>query len=425
MNHPKLPVAKPDQASGEMSDLHKYGATNPHGVLHNTLVLDLTQALAGPYCTMLLGDMGADVIKIEPPRSGDQSRGWGPPFVDAQSTYFLAVNRNKRSLTLDLKTPEGRAILQRLIARADVLVHNMPRLSSQRETGIDSETVTALNRQLIYVAITGYGSSGPWAERPGYDMVAQAESGLMSITGEPDGEAMRFGIPLADMTTGIYAALGIVAALLAREHTGRGQVLDLSLLESHAAYLALPASALLNGGELPQRVGNAHPNIVPYQLFKTRDKYITVAVGTPRLWERFCQVLGIEDTIMRDKRFATNAMRLQHRAELIPLLQEILLQRDAETWLEALRAAQIPCGPINSVPEALTHPQLVERGFIVELEHPQLGVLKSLANPVHFSATPVTYRLPPPLLGEHADTILQELGYTKMEIAQLRADGVV
>jgi len=408
-----------------MSDLHKYGATNPHGVLHNTLVLDLTQALAGPYCTMLLGDMGADVIKIEPPRSGDQSRGWGPPFVDAQSTYFLAVNRNKRSLTLDLKTPEGRAILQRLIARADVLVHNMPRLSSQRETGIDSETVTALNRQLIYVAITGYGSSGPWAERPGYDMVAQAESGLMSITGEPDGEAMRFGIPLADMTTGIHAALGIVAALLAREHTGRGQVLDLSLLESHAAYLALPASALLNGGELPQRVGNAHPNIVPYQLFKTRDKYITVAVGTPRLWERFCQVLGIEDTIMRDKRFATNAMRLQHRAELIPLLQEILLQRDAETWLEALRAAQIPCGPINSVPEALTHPQLVERGFIVELEHPQLGVLKSLANPVHFSATPVTYRLPPPLLGEHADTILQELGYTKMEIAQLRADGVV
>ncbi|MGQ9785846.1 MAG: CaiB/BaiF CoA transferase family protein [Anaerolineae bacterium] len=408
-----------------MSSLHQQEATKSNGVLHHIRVLDLTQALAGPYCTMLLGDMGADVIKIEPPRFGDQSRGWGPPFVDSQSTYFLAVNRNKRSLTLNLKTSRGREILQRLIARADVLVHNMPRLSSQRETGIDIETVTTSNARLIYVAITGYGLSGPWAERPGYDMVAQAESGLMSITGEPNGEAMRFGIPLADMTTGIYAALGVVAALLAREHTGRGQVLDLSLLESHTAYLALPASALLNGGELPQRVGNAHPNIVPYQLFRARDKYITVAVGTQRLWERFCQVLGIEDTIMRDERFATNAARLQHRAELLPLLQEILLQQDAETWLEALRAAQIPCGPINSVPEALTHPQLVERGFIVELEHPQLGMLRSLANPVHFSATPVTYRLPPPLLGEHTETILQELDYTAPEIAQLRADGVI
>ncbi|PWH19187.1 MAG: formyl-CoA transferase [Ardenticatenia bacterium] len=408
-----------------MHNVYQQATAQSHRVLHNILVLDLTQALAGPYCTMLLGDMGADVIKIEPPRCGDQSRGWGPPFVDSQSTYFLAVNRNKRSLTLDLKTPEGREILRRLVARADVLVHNMPRLSSQRETGIDVETATTANPRLIYVAITGYGLSGPWAERPGYDMVAQAESGLMSITGEPEGEAMRFGIPLADMTTGIYAALGIVAALLAREHTGRGQVLDLSLLESHTAYLALPASALLNGGEPPRRVGNAHPSIVPYQLFKTRDKYITVAVGTQRLWERFCQVLGIEDTIMRDARFATNAARLQHRAELIPLLQEILLQRDAETWLEAFRAAQIPCGPINSVAEALAHPQLVERGFIVELEHPQLGVLKSLANPVHFSATPVTYRLPPPLLGEHTEAVLRDLGYTQSEIARFRADGVV
>lgn len=394
-------------------------------ILDDILIVDLSQALAGPYCTMLLGDMGAQVIKIEPPGSGDQSRGWGPPFVEGESTYFLAVNRNKKSLTLDLKSDEGREIMHRLIARADVFIHNMPRQSSQRKTGVDAETVLNLNPRLVYVSITGYGTSGPYAERPGYDLIAQGESGLMSITGEPGGEPMRYPVPLADMTTGIYAALGILGALLARQRTGRGQVLDLSLLESQSAWLGILAGAYLNAGEAPQRLGNSHPNIVPYQVFRARDKYMMVAVGTQRLWGRFCEVLGITGTLMNDPRFATNPDRLAHRQELVELLQNILSQKEADYWLEALREAQIPSGPINSVPETLAHPQILERGFIVELQHPLAGLVKSLGNPIRFSDTPVSYRLPPPALGEHNAAILGELGFTTGEISEFEAQGII
>jgi crotonobetainyl-CoA:carnitine CoA-transferase CaiB-like acyl-CoA transferase len=394
-------------------------------VLDDILVVDLTQALAGPYCTMLLGDMGAEVIKIEQPGTGDQSRGWGPPFVEGESTYFLSVNRNKKSLTLNLKSDEGRGVMHRLIARADVFIHNMPRQSSQRKTGVDAETLLPLNPRLIYVSITGYGTTGPYAERPGYDLIAQGESGLMSITGEPEGEPMRYPIPLADMTTGLYAALGVVGALLARQQTGRGQVLDLSLLESQSAWLAILASAYLNVGKAPQRLGNVHPNIVPYQVFRAKDKYIIVAVGTQRLWVRFCEVLGIADTVMDDPRFATNADRLAHREELVELLQNILSQKEGDHWLEAFRAAQIPSGPINSVPETMAHPQLLERGFIVELEHPLAGLVKSLGNPVCFSDTPVSYRRPPPTLGEHNAAILGELGFTPEEISMFAKQGII
>ncbi len=394
-------------------------------ILDDILIVDLTQALAGPYCTMLLGDMGADVIKIEQPGTGDQSRSWGPPFVRGESTYFLSVNRNKKSLTLNLKSDRGREILHRLIAQADVFIHNMPRQSSQRKTGVDAETLMSLNPRLIYVSISGYGTTGPYAERPGYDLIAQGESGLMSITGDPEGEPMRYPIPLADMTTGVYAALGVMGALLTRQRTGQGQRLDLSLLESQTAWLAILASAYLNAGKEPQRLGNIHPNIVPYQVFRAKDKYIIVAVGTQRLWERFCQAVGIADTVMNDPRFATNADRLAHRQELVELLQNILSQKEADYWLEALRQAQIPSGPINSVPEALTHPQLLERGFIVELEHPLAGLVKSLGNPIHFSHTPVSYRLPPPTLGEHNETILRDLGFTPEEIHHLSETGVI
>jgi len=394
-------------------------------ILDDILIVDLTQALAGPYCTMLLGDMGAEVIKIEQPGTGDQSRGWGPPFVRGESTYFLSVNRNKKSLTLNLKSDEGREILHRLIVRADVFIHNMPRQSSQRKTGVDAETLMRLNPRLIYVSISGYGTTGPYAERPGYDLIAQGESGLMSITGDPEGEPMRYPIPLADMTTGVYAALGVVGALLNRRRTGQGQVLDLSLLESQTAWLAILASAYLNAGKEPQRLGNLHPNIVPYQVFRAKDKYIIVAVGTQRLWERFCQAVGLADTVMNDPRFATNADRLAHRQELVELLQNILSEKEADYWLEALRQAQIPSGPINSVPEALTHPQLLERGFIVELEHPLAGLVKSLGNPIHFSHTPVSYRLPPPTLGEHNEPILRELGFTSEEIHHFSETGVI
>jgi crotonobetainyl-CoA:carnitine CoA-transferase CaiB-like acyl-CoA transferase len=394
-------------------------------ILDNISIIDLTQALAGPYCTMLLGDMGADVIKVEQPGSGDQSRGWGPPFVEGESTYFLAVNRNKKSLTLNLKSEAGQEIMLRLVQRADVFITNLPRQSSRRGTGVDSQTLLDLNPGLIYVSITGYGMTGPYAERPGYDLIAQGESGLMSITGEPEGQPVRYPIPLSDMTTGIYAAMGILGALLARQQTGRGQVLDLSLLESQSAWLGILASAYLNAGEAPRRLGNTHPNIVPYQVFQARDKYIIVAVGTPRLWTRFCEVLGISETVMNDPRFATNSDRLAHRNELIALVQEILAEREAEYWLEALREAHIPSGPINTVPETLAHPQLIERGFIVEQEHPLAGLVKSLANPIHFSETPAAYRLPPPALGEHKAEILEGLGYTSQEISQFLEKGIV
>jgi crotonobetainyl-CoA:carnitine CoA-transferase CaiB-like acyl-CoA transferase len=394
-------------------------------VLDDILVIDLTQALAGPYCTMLLGDMGAEVVKVEQPGNGDQSRGWGPPFVAGESTYFLSVNRNKQSLTLNLKSEAGRDIMRRLAARADVFIHNMPRQSSQRETGVDVTSLLALNPRLVHVSISGYGIGGPYAERPGYDLIAQGESGLMSLTGEPDGEPMRYPIPLADMTTGLYAALGILGALLARQRTGRGQALDVSLLESQSAWLGILAGAYLNAGELPQRLGNVHPNIVPYQVFRASDKYIIVAVGTQRLWARFCEALGVTDTLLNDPRFATNSDRLTHRAELIPLLQAILEQKEAAHWLEAFRAAQIPSGPINSVPEALSHPQIVERGFIVEMEHPLAGLVKSLGNPVRFGDTPVSFRRPPPTLGEHTAGILAGMGFTVEEIEEFKAQGVV
>ena len=394
-------------------------------VLDDTLIIDLTQALAGPYCTMLLGDMGAEIIKIEQPGGGDQSRGWGPPFVEGESTYFLSVNRNKKSLTLNLKSEEGQEVMRRLISRADVFITNLPRQSSRRKTGVDDETLLGLNPRLIYVSITGYGTSGPYAERPGYDLIAQSESGLMSVTGDLDGEPMRYPIPLADMTTGVYAALGVMGALLARERTGRGQVLDLSLLESQTAWSAILASAYLNAGDEAQRLGNVHPNIVPYQVFRAQDKYIIVAVGTQRLWERFCQALGLADTIMNDPRFITNPDRLAHRAELVSLLEDIFSQQPAEHWLEALREAQIPSGPINSLPETLSHPQLIERGFVVDLDHPLAGLVKSLANPVRYSATPVSYRLPPPMLGEHNATILSELGFAPDQVSAFAEAGVI
>jgi formyl-CoA transferase/CoA:oxalate CoA-transferase len=394
-------------------------------VLDDVLVVDLTQALAGPYCTMLLGDMGAEVIKVEQPGAGDQSRGWGPPFVAGESTYFLAVNRNKKSLTLNLKSDEGREIMHRLARRADIFITNLPRESSRRGNGVDSETLLALNPRLIYALISGYGASGPYAERPGYDLIAQGESGLMSITGEPDGEPMRYPIPLADMTTGMYAALGILGALLTRQRTGRGQALDLSLLESQSAWLGILASAYLNAGETPERLGNTHPSIVPYQVFEARDKYIIVAVGTQRLWERFCKVLDIPDTLMNDPRFATNTDRLEHRSELVELLQSILIQREASHWLEAFREAGIPSGPINLVSETLGHPQLLERGFIVQQEHPLAGVVKSLANPVRLSDTPASYRLPPPALGEHNRAILRELGFTPDQVTAFAEKGVI
>jgi len=394
-------------------------------VLNNIRVIDLTQALAGPYCTMLLGDMGAEVIKVEQPGVGDQSRGWGPPFVEGESTYFLGINRNKKSLTLDLKSDEAKKIIHKLLAEADVFVTNLPRQSSRQKTGVDSETLQKINPRLIYVSITGYGMTGPYAERPGYDVIAQGESGLMSLTGESEGGPIRYPIPLADMTAGIYAALGVLGALLTREKTETGQVIDISLLESQSAWLAIIASAFLNTGKEPQRLGNLHPNIAPYEVFRTKDQHIILGVGSKRLWGIFCDVLGITDTAMNDPRFATNADRLANRKALSEIIEEKLTQKESSFWLEAFREAKIPSGPINSVAEALAHPQLVGRNFIVDLVHDATGLVKSLANPVQFSETANEYRLPPPSLGEHNQEILKSLGFSLQVIEDYREQGII
>ncbi|MDH7485443.1 MAG: CaiB/BaiF CoA-transferase family protein [Anaerolineae bacterium] len=394
-------------------------------VLEGITVIDFTQALAGPYCTMLLGDLGAEVIKVERPGEGDQSRGWGPPFLAGESAYFLGCNRNKRSLTLNVASEEGQRIMHRLLEQADVFVNNLPRHSSLEKYGLDAATWQQRNPRLIHCSITGFGRSGPYADRSGYDVLAQAMSGTMALTGEPEGEPMRFPTAIADITAGIYALIGILGALLVRKRTGQGQTLDVALLDSQITWLSYVAANYFATGERPPRLGNLHPTIVPYQPFRARDKFFIVGVGTERLWQRFCQVLGIEETVMSDARFASNTERLAHREELVALLQPIFLQEDAEHWLEVLTAADIPCGPINHVDEALSDPQVLARRMIVELEHPLCGLVKSLGCPIVLSATPVSYRRPPPLLGQHTAEILADLGYSAADVARLRTEGVV
>ncbi len=389
-------------------------------VLDSIHVVDLTEALAGPYCAMLLGDFGADVIKVERPKTGDQSRGWGPPFVGTESAYYLATNRNKRSIALNYDDAQGAEILQRLLARADVFISNQPSRASLRKRAIDPETLRAKYPRLIHCSITGYGFSGPKAERPGYDILAQAEAGLMSVTGEPDGGPMRYPIPIADLTCGMYATMGILGALLVREKTGTGQFLDMALFDSQVTWLANIGSSYLNAGASPRRWGNAHPNVVPYQMFRASDgRYFVVGVGSEALWKKFVALLNAEDTLGADPRFLTNALRTANRTDLIGLLQKRFDGQPMSAWLEQLARAGIPSAPINGVPEALNDAQTLARGMIVQLEHPSLGAARSIANPIKFSDTPVSYRLPPPLLGEHTAEILKSLGYSSEEAARV------
>lgn len=400
-------------------------ATPPPLALSGLTVIDFTQALAGPYCAMVLGDLGADVIKIERPGEGDMSRGWGPPFLEGESAYFLSCNRNKRSLTVNVALEAGQHILHDLLDRADVFINNLPRQESLDRYGLSAEAWQRRNPRLIHCSITGFGRTGPYADRSGYDVLAQAMSGTMAVTGEPDGEPMRFPTAIADISSGIYAVIGILTALYARERSGQGQVVDVALLDSQITWLSYVAANYFATHRRPPRLGNLHPTIVPYQPFRARDKHFIIAVGSERLWQRFCQVLELSATLQNDRRFATNRDRLEHREELAALLQELFLQADAQHWLELLSAADIPCGPINHVDEALSDPQVLARQMIVQMEHPLVGAIRSLGCPVLLSSTPVSYRRPPPLLGQHTEEILLDLGYCGDDVGRLRATGVI
>jgi glutaryl-CoA transferase len=414
-------------------------ATPTPGALAGIRVVDCSTVLAGPYCTMLLGDLGAEVVKVEPP-NGDATRGWGPPWIGREglggertAAYYLAVNRNKRALRLDLKQADGVTVLRRLLATGDVLVENF-RVGSFARLGFDDDVLRAINPRLVHLAISGYGPSGPAANRPGYDFVIQAVSGLMSITGAPDDEGgapMKVGVAISDVVTGMLGAVSVLAALLTRERAGSatmagglGQRIDVSLLGATLASLVNQAQNAFATGDAPERLGNAHPNIVPYEAFATADGAIAIAVGSDRQWRSLCEALGLEG-LAEDPRFATNGDRVERRSELRPRLASRLAERMSADWLAVLDAAEVPAGAINDVVAAFASPEAAALGMTVELEHPAWGVIRQVGLPFALSATPATIRTPPPTLGQDTDAVLDELGYPADEIRRLHTLGVV
>lgn len=399
--------------------------------LERIRVLDLTRAMAGPFCTMMLGDLGADVIKVERPRWGDESRGWGPPFVGdpygpypGESAYFISANRNKRSITVNLKSPEGQEVIHRLVRESDVLVENF-RTGVLDGMGLGYDNLKPENPRLVYCSISGYGRTGPYADRPGYDFVIQAEGGFMGITGPEEGPPYRVGVPIIDITAGMFAATAILAALRARDMTGEGQLVDISLLETQVALLANVASNYLVGGKVPPRLGNAHPNITPYEAFPARDRWFALAAANERQWATLCKVLERPD-LQQDARFADNQARVVHRQALREVLSAAFQTRDAGEWLEAFRQAGLPCGPINSIPEVFDHPQAQNRNLALETEHETAGTIRFPGFPYKLSATPAQVRLAPPLLGQHTEQVLAELlRYSSETVADFQARGVV
>ncbi|UBB24626.1 CoA transferase [Pseudoxanthomonas japonensis] len=406
----------------------------PPQALAGVRVLDLSRVLAGPWCTQTLADLGADVIKIERPGSGDDTRGWGPPFLrdhdgheTGESSYYLCANRNKRSLAVDIATADGQALIRRLARGCDVVVENF-KVGDMARYGLDATRLRTDDPRLIYCSITGYGQTGPYARRPGYDFAVQGLGGLMSVTGERDGlpgaGPQKVGVAVADLFTGMYATVAILAALRHRDATGEGQVIDMALLDAQVAMLANLGSQYLVGGVVPQRMGNGHPSIVPYQAFEAADGHVILAVGNDAQFARFCAIAGHPEWA-GDPRFARNADRVRNRDVLVPLIADAMRMRGRADWLAVLEAGGIPCSPVNDIDEVFADPQVRARGLRVSVDHPARDALPMVASPLRLSATPVRYRSAPPMLGQHSEEVLRESGFSPREIDELRARGVI
>ncbi len=390
--------------------------------LQGIRILDVTEYLSGPYCTMMLADLGAEVVKIERPESGDGSRQWGPPFVHGESAYYLSINRNKKSVTLNLKSDRGKQILHKLVPSFDVFIENYTPGTAER-LGVDYATLSGINHRLVYCSISGFGQDGPYRERPMYDIVGQAMSGFMSLTGEKDQPPVKAGVAISDICAGMYAAIGILAALRARDKTKRGQMIDISLLDGMISWLSYQAGNFFATGVPPERLGSAHPSIAPYQAFKAADSYFVIAVGNDGQWKKFCEALGLNE-LMTDARFATNPDRVQNRNELVPILERVFATKPSKVWLEAIEAAGIPCGPVNTLNEVFADRQVHHRRMSQEVQHPKAKRINVLGPPIRLSDTPASIRGHPPMLGENTKEVLTTLGYTYEEIEKLKKDGV-